>query len=137
MTFRSSKQILAADSFERALDLSASNMPSRVHVMEPRARSTGRPTRPRCPGSISAQGGCSLLATRNATLLNSLPPKARLLANGPDARGARRRRQSALSKGISLYQRSATGYLFLPADRLWATAARIRSFKVDASILSP
>src|SRR5438876_63149 len=28
-------------------------------------------------------------------------------------------------------------YLFFPADKLWATAARIRSFKVDASILSP
>ena len=35
------------------------------------------------------------------------------------------------------YSSPFAGYLFFPADKLWATAARIRSFKADASILSP
>src|ERR1700716_4079006 len=35
------------------------------------------------------------------------------------------------------YSSLFAGYLFFSADKLWATAARIRFFKPDASILSP
>src|SRR6266850_2141531 len=62
-------------------DRSASNMPSRLHLTDPKALRTGRPIRPRCPGSISTKGCCPLLATRNATLFSAMPPTERLLAS--------------------------------------------------------
>jgi hypothetical protein len=78
---RSSKQRFDAPVCACRGDRSISNKPSRLHFIDAKARNTGRPTRPRCPASMSTKGCWSLPATRIATLFSTMPPRARLLAS--------------------------------------------------------